>query len=67
MNLAIIILSIIAILFCVFWTWFKLKDTEEGDLIDIGLGTYVEYGAFQARVTIALFILFLILLVGLLS
>jgi predicted cation transporter len=65
MNLFIVILSIIAVLFCVFWAWFKLKDAEEGDLIDIGFGTYVEYGMFQVRVAIALIICFFVLLVGL--
>lgn len=36
MNLAIVIFSIIVILLGVFWAWFKLKDTEEDELIDIG-------------------------------
>ena len=67
MNLFIVILSIIAILFCVFWAWFKLKDAKEGDLIDIGLGTYVEYDMFIVRVAIGLIIFCFVLLVGLAS
>ena len=67
MNLAIVVPSIIAILFGVFWAWYKLKDAEEDELIDIGFGTYVEYSAFQARVAIALFLFFFVLLLGLVS
>jgi hypothetical protein len=67
MNLVIVIFSIIVILFGVFWAWFKLKDAEEDELIDIGFGTYVSYSAFEARVVIGLFICFFALLVGLVS
>jgi hypothetical protein len=66
MNLGITILSIIAILFTIFWARYKLKDIDEGDLIDIGLGTYVERKSFEVRVTLALIIFFLALLVELL-
>lgn len=67
MNVGIVILSIIAILFGVFWAWYKLKDAEEDDLIDIGFETYVTYSAFEVRVAIGLLICLLVLLVGLLS
>jgi len=46
-------------------TWFKLKDANEGDLIDIGFGTHVEYGMLLVEVAIALILLFFALLVAL--
>lgn len=67
MELFTVILGIIGILSTVAWTWFKLKAAEEGDLIDIGLGTHVEYGWFQLRIAIALIISSFVLLVGLVS
>lgn len=67
MDLLIVISSIIAILFCLFWAWFKLKDAEEGDLIDIGLGIHMEYDMFQLRVVLAVAICCFVLWVGLVS
>ena len=67
MNLLLVILSIIAILFSVFWAWFKLKDAEEGDLIHIGLGIHMEHDMFQLRVLLAVVICCVALWVGLVS
>jgi ABC-type Fe3+-siderophore transport system permease subunit len=67
MNLGLIIFSTVAILFLLFLAWYKLKDTEEGDLISIGLGTHVERESFKVRVTLALVICSFVFLMGLLS
>lgn len=62
-----VVIAIFAILFFVYWAWFKLKDREEGDLIYIGWGTYVTYDNFQLRVAVGLAVCFLLLLAGLVS
>jgi len=67
MNLLIVIMAIVCILFTVFYGRYKLKDAEEGDLIDIGFGTHVEYEYFELRLTIALLVELFVLLVGLVS
>lgn len=67
MDLVVTIMALFAIAFGVFWGWYKLKDAKEGDMIDIGFGTHVEYWAFEMRLAIGLLVCFLVLLVGLLS
>ena len=65
MNLVVVIASLIAIVFAIWWASHKLKDTKEGGLIDIGLRTYVTRSAFEVRVAVGLIALSFVLLLGL--
>jgi hypothetical protein len=65
MDLFIVMLGIIGIIVIGLISWFELRNAEEDELIRIGFGTYVERSAFAARVTIALILCLLVLLVGL--
>jgi hypothetical protein len=47
MNLGVTILAIVMIVFGALYAWHKLQGSKEGDLINMGFGTYIEGPVYQ--------------------
>jgi hypothetical protein len=65
MNAQVTILGVLGVVIILFSMWYRLKDVKEGDLVYVGLGTYMEYTAFVVRSVLALVGFLIVLLAGL--